>query len=89
MTEKLLSRIETLKYVVQQAKYDYLREMAGEEFTRLLEESGKKLGEKVGHIEKIKVPNLTGLTDDRVDKEKILEKCDQLKKVLEISHSGK
>ena len=81
--EKLLLRIETLKYVIQEAKYSYLRDMAGEEFNRLLEESGKKLGDKVSHIKRVKSLDLRGLEDEKVDTADILNKCDQLKEVLE------
>ena len=87
MAEKLLLRIETLKYVVQQAKYDYLRDMAGEEFNRLLEESDKKFGDKISHIEKIQVPNLSGLKEQKIKPDELLEKCDQLKEVLK-AHIG-
>ncbi|MBL7107454.1 MAG: hypothetical protein ISS77_07605 [Phycisphaerae bacterium] len=83
MRQKLILRIETLRYVMERARYNYLREMAAEEFNRLLDVTIAKYGDKVTHIGKIDTPNVSGLEQKQVEPEEMLGKCEQLKKVLE------
>lgn len=83
MSEKLILRVETLRYVIEKARYNYLREMAAEEFNRLLDATAEKYGDKAAHIGKINTPNISGLEQNKIDSEKLLGKCEQLKQVLE------
>lgn len=81
-TKPLLDKLQVLRQVINKAEHSYLHEFAAVDFNILLDESRQYLGDKAGHIEKIKVPNVSALQSEKVGKPEIISKANALIKAL-------